>query len=65
MRYEPSYKQLEVNTNRKYLHVSIVTDITTWNSERKDTYRTTHKTKKMSNTHPTKKLGVNSGAREG
>ena len=40
----------------------IVTDITIRNSERN---RTTQKTKKMSNTDPTKKPGMNSGAREG
>jgi len=40
-------------------------DIKTRNLERKDTYRTTQKTKKMSNTDPTKKPAVSSGAREG
>ena len=32
----PSYKQLEVKTNPTSFYVEIVTDITTRNSERKD-----------------------------
>jgi len=31
-----SYKQLEVKTNRTLFCAEIATDITTWNSERKD-----------------------------
>jgi len=31
-----SYKQLEVKTNRTLFYAEIATDITTWNSERKD-----------------------------
>jgi len=62
MRYEPYYKQLEVKTNRTS---SIVRDITTQNSERKEIHkRKTQKTKKRSNTDPTKKPGMNSAARE-
>jgi len=40
--------------------VEIVTDITTQNVKTHN--RTTQKTKKMSNTDPQKKLGVNLGA---
>jgi hypothetical protein len=36
LRHLPSYKQLEVKTNRTSFFAEIVTDITTWNSERKD-----------------------------
>ena len=37
IRHDPSYKQLEVKTNRTSFYVEIVTDITTWNSEYKYT----------------------------
>ena len=43
-------------------YAEIVTDITTPNSEQKD--NTKIKTINRSNTNPTKKPGVNSGARE-
>ena len=35
-RHGPSYKQLDVKMIRTSLFADIVTDITTWNSERKD-----------------------------
>jgi hypothetical protein len=34
---KPSYRQLEVKTNRTSFYVENVTDVTTWNSEHKDT----------------------------
>ena len=37
IRHELSYKQLEVKTNRTSFYAEIVTDLTTRNSERKDT----------------------------
>ena len=37
IRHAPSYKQLEVKTNRTSFYAEIVTDITTGNSERKYT----------------------------
>ena len=37
LRHDPSYKQLEVKTDRTSLYAEIITDITTRNSERKDT----------------------------
>ena len=35
-RHEPSYKQPEAKTNRSSFYGEIATDITPWNSERKD-----------------------------
>jgi hypothetical protein len=37
IRYAHSYEQLETNPTEHCLHVEIATDITTRNSERKDT----------------------------
>jgi hypothetical protein len=45
------------------LYAEIVTDIITWNSERKDTIIGQHK-QRGSNTDPTKKPMGNAGARE-
>ena len=61
---EPSYKQLEVKTNRT--EHRFYADVTTPNAARKETRQdNTKKNKKnMSNTDPTLKTGVNSGARE-
>ena len=47
-------------------NAEIVTDITTWNSEGKDTQQdNTKKTKGLDNTDPIKTMGVNSCALEG
>ena len=45
-------------------YAEIVKDITTRNSEHKDTLQDKKRKKKMSNTDPTKKPGVNSCVRE-
>jgi len=57
------YKQLEVTRTEHRLYAEIVTDITSRNTERKDTKDIT-KTNKFRNTDPNITPGVNSGARE-
>ena len=37
IKHEPPYKQVEVETKRTLFYAEIVSDITTLNSERKDT----------------------------
>ena len=58
----PPTNNLQKRPTEHYFYAEIATDITTRNSECKDTKK--KRKKKISNTDPSKIPGVNSGARE-